>query len=267
MGQLQPRPGRRCRPGSRRLRAGGRGRGAEGAAEASEPVAVIEVLEASGLRGRGGAGFPTGTKWRTVAGMGGAEPVTVVVNAAEGEPGTFKDRTLLRRNPYQVLEGALIAAHAVGADRVVVGMKDAAAQERGRVEAAIGELVAAGWPEHVTIECMRGLRPLPARRGDRAPRGDQRPAAVPAPRPAVPRGGRGGRRPQGRCRRGHRRRRHPRQQRRDARQRAEDRARGPRRVPCHRHGRVAGHDRLHGQRPHARRRAWGSTSWARRCAR
>ena len=69
--------------------------------------AVIEVIEASGLRGRGGAGFPTGTKWRTVAGMSGGEPPTVVVNAAEGEPGTLKDRTLLRRNPYRVLEGAL----------------------------------------------------------------------------------------------------------------------------------------------------------------
>jgi NADH:ubiquinone oxidoreductase subunit F (NADH-binding) len=88
--------------------------------------------------------------------MGGAEPVTVVVNAAEGEPGTLKDRMLLRRNPYQVLEGALIAAHAVGADRVIVGMKDAAAQERGRVEAAIGELAAAGWPENVAIECSAG---------------------------------------------------------------------------------------------------------------
>ncbi len=123
------------------------------AARASEPVAVIEVLEASGLRGRGGGGFPTGTKWRTVAGLGGAEPATVVVNAAEGEPGTFKDRTLLRRNPYKVLEGALIASHAVAADRVIVGMKGSATEERRRVEAAIAELAAAGWPEHVQIDC------------------------------------------------------------------------------------------------------------------
>ena len=124
------------------------------AARASEPVALIEVLEASGLRGRGGGGFPTGTKWRTVAGMGGDEPSTVVVNAAEGEPGTFKDRTLLRRNPYKVLEGALIAAHAVGADRVVIGMKQTATEERRRTEAAIAELQAAGWPDYVRIDCV-----------------------------------------------------------------------------------------------------------------
>ena len=124
------------------------------AARASEPVAVIEVVEASGLRGRGGAGFPTGTKWRTVAGLGGAEPATVVVNAAEGEPGTYKDRTLLLRNPYKVLEGALIAAHAVGADRVVVGMKRSATTERSRVEQAIAELVAAGWDQGISLEVV-----------------------------------------------------------------------------------------------------------------
>jgi len=124
------------------------------AARGSEPSAVIEVLEASGLRGRGGAGFPTGTKWRTVAGMGGAEPSTVVVNAAEGEPGTLKDRTLLRRNPFKVLEGALIAAHAIGADRIVVGMKRTAGDDRRRTEAAIAELRAAGWAEHVTMDCV-----------------------------------------------------------------------------------------------------------------
>jgi NADH:ubiquinone oxidoreductase subunit F (NADH-binding) len=126
------------------------------AARASEPVAVIEVIEASRLRGRGGAGFPTGTKWRTVAGMGGAAPATVVVNAAEGEPGTLKDRTLLRRNPYRVLEGALIAAHAVAADRIVVGMKAAAGPERERVEAAIAEIREAGWTDGIDVSISAG---------------------------------------------------------------------------------------------------------------
>src|SRR5262245_24003590 len=75
------------------------------------PSAVIRELEESGLRGRGGAGFPTGTKWRTVAGFASARtPTTVVVNGAEGEPGTFKDRAILRANPFAVVEGALVAA-------------------------------------------------------------------------------------------------------------------------------------------------------------
>lgn len=126
------------------------------AARGAEPVAVIEVLEASGLRGRGGAGFPTGTKWRTVAGMGGAEPATVVVNAAEGEPGTLKDRTLLRRNPYKVLEGALIAAHAVAADRIVVGMKTSAGRERARLEEAMGEVLRAGWADGIDLDIVAG---------------------------------------------------------------------------------------------------------------
>ncbi len=126
------------------------------AARASEPVAIIEVVEASGLRGRGGAGFPTGTKWRTVAGLGGAEPATVVVNAAEGEPGTLKDRTLLRRNPYKVLEGALIAAHAVAADQVVVAMKSSEGDLRARVESAIADSSPPDGPTTSRSTCAPG---------------------------------------------------------------------------------------------------------------
>src|SRR5690606_16190277 len=85
----------------------GGGRGLVAAREAG-PEATLAVLDASGLRGRGGAGFPTGAKWRTIASyLTTAAPATIVVNAAEGEPGTFKDRALLRSNPYRVLEGAL----------------------------------------------------------------------------------------------------------------------------------------------------------------
>jgi NADH:ubiquinone oxidoreductase subunit F (NADH-binding) len=88
--------------------------------------------------------------------MGGAAPATVVVNAAEGEPGTLKDRTLLRRTPYRVLEGALIAAHAVAADRIVVGMKAAAGPERERVEAAIAEIREAGWTDGIDVSISAG---------------------------------------------------------------------------------------------------------------
>jgi len=79
---------------------------------------VIAEVKASGLRGRGGAGFPTGEKWRTIKSF--ASPLlrtSVVVNAAEGEPGTFKDRSIIRANPYAVIEGALIGARA-GSERV-----------------------------------------------------------------------------------------------------------------------------------------------------
>jgi len=133
-------------------RAGG-GRALE-AARTSEPGGLVEVVTAAGLRGRGGAGFPTGRKWATVVDEADGTPVTVVVNAAEGEPGTLKDRTLLRRNPYQVLEGALIAAQVVGSDRVVVGMKRSAGAERSRVDAAIDELAEAGWTKGISVECV-----------------------------------------------------------------------------------------------------------------
>jgi NADH:ubiquinone oxidoreductase subunit F (NADH-binding) len=127
------------------------------AARKVEPAAVIAEVEASGLRGRGGAGFPTGTKWRSVAAFASdVVPTTVVVNAAEGEPGTMKDRELLRRNPYAVLEGALIAAHAVGADQVVVATKAAFTDVVARVRAAISEVEAAGWPAGVALGVVEG---------------------------------------------------------------------------------------------------------------
>ena len=136
--------------------AAGGGKGLE-AARAVPAAAVIDTLDAAGLRGRGGAGFPTGRKWRTVAeNRSSTDATTVVVNAAEGEPGSFKDRAILRANPYRVLEGACIAAAVVGADRVVVALKASADQEAARVESAIAEVVAAGWADHASVEVLRG---------------------------------------------------------------------------------------------------------------
>src|SRR3979490_188902 len=64
------------------------------------PSAIVDEVEAAGLRGRGGAGFPTGVKWRTVSSAGSGQRTPVVVNGAEGEPATFKDRELMRINPF-----------------------------------------------------------------------------------------------------------------------------------------------------------------------
>jgi NADH-quinone oxidoreductase subunit F len=118
--------------------AGGGGRGLEVALGAS-PEAIIEEVAKSGLRGRGGAGFPTGEKWRTVRSTGSGTRYAVC-NAAEGEPATFKDRTLLRSNPYQVIEGLAIAAHAVGAERAFIGLKETFPLEIERLAEALREM-------------------------------------------------------------------------------------------------------------------------------
>ncbi|HET7490027.1 MAG TPA: NADH-ubiquinone oxidoreductase-F iron-sulfur binding region domain-containing protein [Acidimicrobiales bacterium] len=138
-------------------RAAGGGRGIEVARKLG-PASVVDEIEAAGLRGRGGGGFPTGVKWRTVAGHASAAlPATVVVNGAEGEPGTFKDRTLLRATPYAVVEGALIAALAVGADRAVVALKATFEVERVRLEAALAEVTAGtDWADGVNLGVATG---------------------------------------------------------------------------------------------------------------
>jgi bidirectional [NiFe] hydrogenase diaphorase subunit len=110
----------------------------------NNPAAVIEQVRRSGLRGRGGAGYPTGLKWAAVAQMPGTEKV-VVCNADEGDPGAFMDRTVLEGDPHTVLEGMAIAAHAVGACRGFVYVRAeyplAIAQLRTAIAAAHGH----GW--------------------------------------------------------------------------------------------------------------------------
>ena len=136
--------------------ASGGGRGLE-AARRLGPAGVVDDIAAAGLRGRGGAGFPTGVKWRTVAANHSPVlPTTVVVNGAEGEPGSFKDRAILRANPYRVLEGALAAAVAMGADGVIVALKGSFEREIGRVHGAIDELTTAGWADGVELMVTTG---------------------------------------------------------------------------------------------------------------
>lgn len=118
---------------------------------------VIALLDEAGLRGRGGAGFPTGRKWRTIAEYESDDfATTVVVNAAEGEPGSFKDRWLIRTNPYRVIEGALVAAHAMGANDIVIAIKESFAVESQALRSAVSEMREAGWLDTVSVEVFEG---------------------------------------------------------------------------------------------------------------
>lgn len=119
------------------------------------PEATIEIVLASGLRGRGGGGFPTGRKWAGIAGQDDTRRY-LVCNGAEGEPGTFKDRALLRANPYQLIEGIIIAAFAVGADEVFICLKRSFEEEISRVTEAVEEFQSAGVCRDCTITIVSG---------------------------------------------------------------------------------------------------------------
>jgi NADH:ubiquinone oxidoreductase subunit F (NADH-binding) len=119
------------------------------------PDATIEEVRRAGLRGRGGGGFATGRKWAGVRDQPGTTRY-VVANAAEGEPGTFKDRALLRANPYQFVEGLIIAAFAVGAGETFVGLKASFEPEIDAVERAIVEMQRAGICADCRITIARG---------------------------------------------------------------------------------------------------------------
>ena len=90
--------------------------------KAIEPEKIIQTMESSGLRGLGGAGFPAGRKWRIVREQ--TAPRLMAVNIDEGEPGTFKDRTYLERDPHRFIEGMLIAAQVVGIDAIYIYLRD-----------------------------------------------------------------------------------------------------------------------------------------------
>jgi len=104
------------------------------------PESVLAELDAAGLRGMGGAGFPTARKWRIVAEQPG--PRLLVVNADEGEPGTFKDRHCLEREPHRFLEGMLLAALTVGCEACYVYLRDEYAGVRALLAQEIAALLA-----------------------------------------------------------------------------------------------------------------------------
>jgi NADH:ubiquinone oxidoreductase subunit F (NADH-binding)/NADH:ubiquinone oxidoreductase subunit E len=115
---------------------------------------VIAALSDGGLRGLGGAGFPTGRKWSLVRAEKG--PRLMAVNGDEGEPGTFKDRIYLESEPHKFLEGMLIAAWAVEAEQVFIYMRDEYPAVLKILKAEIPKLEAAGLAKHTKIHVRRG---------------------------------------------------------------------------------------------------------------
>ena len=104
---------------------------------------VVEEVKASGLRGRGGAGFPTGMKWSFMP-KEVTKPHYLVCNADESEPGTFKDREIIRWTPHQLIEGCAIGAHAIGAERIYVYIRGEFTQEHRILVAAVEEAYQGG---------------------------------------------------------------------------------------------------------------------------
>jgi formate dehydrogenase beta subunit len=119
-----------------------------------EVESVLKALEDSGLRGLGGAGFPTGRKWRFVRQEKG--PRLMAINADEGEPGTFKDRHYLETDPHRFLEGMLIGAWAIEAPEVYIYLRDEYPQCREILLAEIAKLEAAGIARGIKIHLRRG---------------------------------------------------------------------------------------------------------------
>ncbi|HEY9539385.1 MAG TPA: NAD(P)H-dependent oxidoreductase subunit E [Kiloniellaceae bacterium] len=123
-------------------------------ADERTPEELIEILSNASLRGLGGAGFPTGKKWQIVRGFAG--PRLMSINADEGEPGTFKDRHYLESDPHRFLEGALIAAWAVGCERCYIYLRDEYPAVREILLQEIAKLEAAGLTKHCPLELRRG---------------------------------------------------------------------------------------------------------------
>ncbi|MES9905593.1 MAG: NADH-quinone oxidoreductase subunit NuoF [Sedimenticola sp.] len=112
--------------------------------EGITPEAIIDEVKASGLRGRGGAGFPAGLKWSFISRNSPGQKY-VVCNSDEGEPGTFKDRDVLRYNPHQLVEGMIIASYAIGASRAYNYIRGEFWEPYERFEAALEEARVAGF--------------------------------------------------------------------------------------------------------------------------
>jgi NADH-quinone oxidoreductase subunit F len=135
------------------LRSGGGA--ALGKALALPRTEIVDVVARAGLRGRGGAGFPAAAKWRGL--LRDQEGVKFLCcNAAEGEPATFKDRALLRANPYRLIEGVAIAAYAAGAEGAYIVTKQSFAEEIDALSRALSEMQTEGLAGPAPIELVLG---------------------------------------------------------------------------------------------------------------
>ena len=103
-----------------------------------KPQEVIDEVKASGLRGRGGAGFPTGVKWGFIP-PNNTKPVYLICNCDESEPGTFKDRYIVHQDPHQLIEGMLISCYAVGAKVAYIYIREEFPEGAKILEKAIEE--------------------------------------------------------------------------------------------------------------------------------
>src|SRR5579883_2091011 len=152
---------------------------------AMAPGAVVDLVEASGLLGRGGAYFPTARKWRTAIEAPGE--VYIVVNLEEGEPGVFKDRHLCEGDPHAVVEGTLIAAHAVQAVAVYFYINGEADLSAERIELAIDQARGAGYvPDRLHVEVRRGAGGYVCGEESVILNSIEGQRAVPRPRPPLP---------------------------------------------------------------------------------
>ena len=115
---------------------------------------VLQTLDDTALRGLGGAGFPTGRKWRIVAGQPG--PRLMAVNGDEGEPGTFKDRLYLSQDPHRMIEGILIAAKVVNIQTCYIYMRDEYPEIIALLREEIARVQGAGLADHVELQLRRG---------------------------------------------------------------------------------------------------------------
>ena len=109
-----------------------------------EPIEVIEEVKKSGLRGRGGAGFPTGVKWSFLP-KGLNKPVYLAVNSDESEPATFKDRYILVRDPHMMIEGIIICCWAIGCHDAYIYIRGEYTTQVKVLQQAIDEAYAAGY--------------------------------------------------------------------------------------------------------------------------